>query len=81
MVMKSSRMVWQCHVEIMEDIRNSYCIMTANPQVKEPLGKPRCRGKCNISKDQSDMRVRNVYVLTEGTGKQGNESWSSTKRG
>jgi hypothetical protein len=45
---KSRRMRWAWHVPRMGEKRNAYRILVGKPQVKRPLGRPRCRWVDNI---------------------------------
>jgi hypothetical protein len=39
----NGRMRWAGHVAQMGEKRNAYRILVAKPEVKRPLGRPRCR--------------------------------------
>jgi len=47
-VIKSIILTWADHVARMEESRSAFKILTGKPTVKNPLGKPRHRGKDNI---------------------------------
>jgi hypothetical protein len=42
-IIKSRRMRWAGHVARMGDKRNAYRLLVGKPEVKRPLGRPRCR--------------------------------------
>jgi hypothetical protein len=50
-IMKSRRMRWAGHVARMGEKRNVYRLLVGNPEVKRPLGRPRCRWISNIKMD------------------------------
>jgi hypothetical protein len=50
-VIKSRRMRWAGHVELMRDRRVAYSVLVGKPEGRRPLWRPRRRWKDNIEKD------------------------------
>jgi hypothetical protein len=50
-MIKSRRMRWAGHIAQMAEKRNAYRILVRKPEIKRPLGKPRCRWVGNIKVD------------------------------
>jgi hypothetical protein len=50
-VIKSRRMRWAGHVARMGEGRIDYRVLVGRPDVRRPLGRPRCRWKNNINMD------------------------------
>ena len=53
--LKSRRLRWAGHVARMEQSRNAYRALAGKPEVKRPLGRPRCRLEDNIKMDLRDV--------------------------
>ena len=54
-VIKSRRMRWTVHVADMGERRAVYRVLVGKPEVKRPLGRPRCRWEDNIKMDLQEM--------------------------
>jgi hypothetical protein len=50
-MMKSRRMKWAGHVPLMRYKKNPYRIWVRKPEVKRPLGRPRCRWEDIVKMD------------------------------
>jgi hypothetical protein len=54
-IIKSRRMEWAGHVARMGEKRNVYRLLVGKPEVKRPLGRPRCRWVDNIRMDLGEV--------------------------
>jgi len=59
-VIKSRRMRWAGHVAHIWEMRGSYKVLVGKPEVKRPLGRPRCRWNVNIKMDLKEVRWRGM---------------------
>jgi hypothetical protein len=56
-VIKSRRMRWAGHVACMGEGRGVYRVLVGRPEVKRPLGRPRCRWEDNIRMDLREIEM------------------------
>ena len=56
-MIKSRILGWAGHVAKMEEDRNAFTILTANPTGNIPLGRPRFRWDDNIAMDFKDIAI------------------------
>jgi hypothetical protein len=54
-VIKSKRMRWARHVARIGEWRGVYRVLMGKPEVKRPLGRPRCRWEDNIKMDFQEV--------------------------
>jgi hypothetical protein len=54
-IIKSRRMRWAGHVELMGDRRKAYRLLVGKPEGKRPLGRPRRRRVDNIRMDLGEV--------------------------
>jgi hypothetical protein len=54
-VVKSSRMIWAGHVARMGEGRGVHGVLMGRPEVKRPLGRPRCRWENNFKMDLQEV--------------------------
>jgi hypothetical protein len=54
-VIKSRRMRWAGHVARIGEGRGAYRILVGIPEVRRPLGRPRCRWEDNIKMDLQEV--------------------------
>ena len=54
-VIKSRRMRWARHVARMVEEREVYRVLVGKPEVRRPLGRPRCRLVDNIRMDLQEV--------------------------
>jgi hypothetical protein len=56
-VIKSRRMRWAEHVARMGEGRGAYRVLVGRPEVRKPLGRPRCRWDDNIQMDLREIGI------------------------
>jgi hypothetical protein len=56
-IIKLRRMRWAGHVALMGEKRNMCRLLVRKPEVKRPLGRPRCRWTCNIKMDLLEIEL------------------------
>jgi hypothetical protein len=54
-MIKSRSMRWAGHVARMGEMRNAHRILVGKPEVKRPLGRPRCKWVDNIKMDLGEI--------------------------
>jgi hypothetical protein len=59
-IIKSRRMRWTGHVAGMGEKRNMYSLLVGKPEVKRPLGKPKCRWIGNSKTDLLEIGLNVV---------------------
>jgi hypothetical protein len=64
-ILKTRRMRWVGHVARMGEKRNVYRLLVGKPEVKRPLGRPRCRWIDNIKMDLLQTGLSVVVGLAQ----------------
>jgi hypothetical protein len=59
-VIKARRMRWAGHVARMGVVRGAYNIFVGRPEVRRPLGRPRCRWEDNVKMDLREIGFGDV---------------------
>ena len=77
-VIKSRRMRWVGHVELMGESKGLYRVLVGKPEGKRPLGRPRRRWEDNIKMDLQEVGCGGQVA---GNFERGNEPSGSIKCG